>query len=318
MTPSRRRVAITGLGLVTPVGNDVPDDVERAARRPQRGRTDQPVRRDRLPDAHRRRGEGLRSRARDRRPQAPQVREPLAPVRARRRRAGDARRRHPSRRGRCGTLGLRRRHRHDGRHLRRSRGRSAPCGAGRRARRRPSRAQARVRGTIRWCSAAASRRRALRCCCAASASAAMRRRCTPPARPAARRVGTAMKLIRRGTADRVLAGGFDSMINPVGLGGFCLLSAVSPDNETPRAREPPVRRDAQRLRARAKAPASSCSRNGSRRARRGANIYAELAGDGNSLSSYRITDSHPSATDRSRRCARRSPMPARGRTTSTT
>ena len=27
---------------------------------------------------------------------------------------------------------------------------------------------------------------------------------------------------------------------------------------------------------------------------RGANIYAELAGDGNSLSSYRITDSHPS------------------------
>ena len=28
--------------------------------------------------------------------------------------------------------------------------------------------------------------------------------------------------------------------------------------------------------------------------RRGAHIYAELAGDGNSLSSYRITDSHPS------------------------
>ena len=28
--------------------------------------------------------------------------------------------------------------------------------------------------------------------------------------------------------------------------------------------------------------------------KRGANIYAELAGDGNSLSSYRITDSHPS------------------------
>ena len=27
---------------------------------------------------------------------------------------------------------------------------------------------------------------------------------------------------------------------------------------------------------------------------RGARIYAELAGDGNSLSSYRITDSHPS------------------------
>ena len=46
-------------------------------------------------------------------------------------------------------------------------------------------------------------------------------------------VGTAMKLIRRGTADYVLAGGFDSMINPIGLASFCLLGALSPDNETP-------------------------------------------------------------------------------------
>ncbi len=46
-------------------------------------------------------------------------------------------------------------------------------------------------------------------------------------------VGTALKLIRRGVADRVLAGGFDSMISPVGLAGFCLLNAVSPDNDTP-------------------------------------------------------------------------------------
>ena len=43
----------------------------------------------------------------------------------------------------------------------------------------------------------------------------------------------------------------------------------------------------------ARARASWCSRNGNRRARRGARIYAELAGDGNSLSSYRITDSPP-------------------------
>ena len=106
-------------------------------------------------------------------------------------------------------------------------------------------------------------------------------------------VGTAMKLIRRGAADRVLAGGFDSMINPVGLGGFCLLSAVSPDNETPERASRPF----------------DATRNGfvlgegagflvleewESARRRGARIYAELAGDGNSLSSYRITDSHPS------------------------
>ncbi|MBN8511198.1 MAG: beta-ketoacyl-[acyl-carrier-protein] synthase family protein [Burkholderiales bacterium] len=106
-------------------------------------------------------------------------------------------------------------------------------------------------------------------------------------------VGTALKLIRRGVADRVLVGGFDSMINPVGLAGFCLLGAVSPDNDTPERASRPF----------------DATRNGfvlgegagflvvedwaAARAR-GARIYAELAGDGNSLSSYRITDSHPS------------------------
>jgi beta-ketoacyl-acyl-carrier-protein synthase II len=106
-------------------------------------------------------------------------------------------------------------------------------------------------------------------------------------------VGTAMKLVRRGTADHVLAGGFDSMINPIGLASFCLLGALSPDNETPERASRPF----------------DATRNGfvlgegagllvleawDAARRRGARIYAELAGDGNSLSSYRITDSHPS------------------------
>ena len=106
-------------------------------------------------------------------------------------------------------------------------------------------------------------------------------------------VGTALKLIRRGAADHVLAGGFDSMINPVGLAGFCLLNAVSPDNDAPERASRPF----------------DATRNGfvlgegagflvleewEAARRRGARIYAELAGDGNSLSSYRITDSHPS------------------------
>ena len=106
-------------------------------------------------------------------------------------------------------------------------------------------------------------------------------------------VGTAMKLIRRGAADHVLAGGFDSMINPIGLASFCLLGALSPDNETPERASRPF----------------DATRNGfvlgegagllvleewTAARRRGARIYAELAGDGNSLSSYRITDPNPS------------------------
>ena len=105
-------------------------------------------------------------------------------------------------------------------------------------------------------------------------------------------IGTALKLIRRGAVDSALAGGFDSMIGPIGLSGFCLLSALSADNDTPQRASRPF----------------DATRNGfllgegagfvvledwESARRRGARIYAELAGDGNSLSSYRITDSPP-------------------------
>ena len=105
-------------------------------------------------------------------------------------------------------------------------------------------------------------------------------------------LGLALQVIRRGDADAVLAGGFDSMISPLGVSSFCLLGALSTDNETPQTASRPF--DATRngfvlgegaaflvLEAWDKAKA------------RGARIYAELAGEGNTLSSYRITDSHP-------------------------
>jgi 3-oxoacyl-(acyl-carrier-protein) synthase len=106
-------------------------------------------------------------------------------------------------------------------------------------------------------------------------------------------LGTGMKLIRRGSADWVLAGGFDSMINPVGLSGFCLLNALSPDNETPAQASRPF--DATRNGfVMGEGAAFLILEEWEAARRRGARIYAELTGDGNSLSSYRITDSHPS------------------------
>jgi beta-ketoacyl-acyl-carrier-protein synthase II len=106
-------------------------------------------------------------------------------------------------------------------------------------------------------------------------------------------LGTALKVLRRGHADFMLAGGYDSMLNPIGLSGFCLLGALSTDNDTPDRASRPF----------------DATRNGfvlgegagflvledwATATARGAHIYAELAGDGNSLSSFRITDSHPS------------------------
>ncbi len=105
-------------------------------------------------------------------------------------------------------------------------------------------------------------------------------------------LGTALKLIRRGAVDRVLAGGYDSMISPVGIGGFCLLSALSPDNDAPQGASRPF--DATRNGFLLGEGAGFLVLEEWESARqRGARIYAELAGDGNSLSSYRITDSPP-------------------------
>lgn len=106
-------------------------------------------------------------------------------------------------------------------------------------------------------------------------------------------VGTAMKLIRRGTADVVLTGGFDSMLNPVGLAAFCLLGALSPDNDEPERASRPFDHTRNGF-VLAEGAGFLVLEEWNAACRRGARIYAELAGDGNSLSSYRITDSHPS------------------------
>jgi beta-ketoacyl-acyl-carrier-protein synthase II len=106
-------------------------------------------------------------------------------------------------------------------------------------------------------------------------------------------VGAGMQMIRRGLADRVLAGGFDSMVSPVGLAGFCLLGALSTDNHAPpRASRPfDVTRNGFVL---GEGAGFLVLEEWEAARRRGARPYAELAGQGDSLSAYRITDSHPS------------------------
>jgi len=106
-------------------------------------------------------------------------------------------------------------------------------------------------------------------------------------------LGTALKVMRRGLADFVLAGGYDSMLNPLGLSAFCLLGALSKDNDTPERASRPF--DATRNGfVLAEGAGFLVLEDWEAARRRGVRIYAELAGDGNSLSSYRITDSHPS------------------------
>lgn len=106
-------------------------------------------------------------------------------------------------------------------------------------------------------------------------------------------IGMALRVMRRGLADYVLAGGYDSMLNGMGLASFCLLGALSTYNEEPaRASRPfDITRNGFVL---AEGSGFLVLEDFDAARERGARIYAELAGDGNSLSSYRITDSHPS------------------------
>ncbi len=105
-------------------------------------------------------------------------------------------------------------------------------------------------------------------------------------------LGLAMQVIRRGDADFMLAGGFDSMINPLGLSSFCLLGALSTYNDTPKTASRPF--DGTRNGFVLGEGAAFLILEEWEKARaRGAHIYAELGGEGNTLSSYRITDSHP-------------------------
>jgi len=105
-------------------------------------------------------------------------------------------------------------------------------------------------------------------------------------------LGLGLQAIRRGDCDYLLAGGFDAMLNPIGVAGFCLLGALSTHNDTPQSASRPF--DLTRNGFVLGEGAAFLVLEAYDKARaRGAKIYAELAGEGNTNSCYRITDSHP-------------------------
>lgn len=106
-------------------------------------------------------------------------------------------------------------------------------------------------------------------------------------------LGLAMRALRRGDSDIILAGGFDSMINPIGVSSFCLLGALSTYNDTPTTASRPFDKTRNGF-VLGEGAAFVILEEWEHAKKRGAHIYAELAGEGNTLSSYRITDSHPS------------------------
>ncbi len=105
-------------------------------------------------------------------------------------------------------------------------------------------------------------------------------------------IGDAARWIRSGAADLVFAGAADSEIYPMGLASFCLLRALSRRNEDPAGASRPFDacRDGFVL---GEGAAVLVLEELAHARRRGAAILAEVAGFGSACDAYRVTDPHP-------------------------
>ena len=135
---ARKRVAITGLGLVTPVGNDVATTWDAVLHGRSGGAPIASFDASGFPVHIAAEVKNFDALAADRRPQAAEAHQPFASLRARGGGAGAARRRHPSDRRRRHAMGLHARRRHDGRGLRGPGRHAGAFGRRRRAARRPA------------------------------------------------------------------------------------------------------------------------------------------------------------------------------------
>ncbi|MBP7868070.1 MAG: beta-ketoacyl-[acyl-carrier-protein] synthase family protein [Acidobacteria bacterium] len=105
-------------------------------------------------------------------------------------------------------------------------------------------------------------------------------------------LATALRLVRRGEADVVLAGGADSMIHPVGMVFFVLLGAASVAEGDPRTLCRPFDRKRAGLVMGEGAGIVVLEAEEHARAR-GARVYAELAGAATTLDGGQLTAPHP-------------------------
>ena len=106
-------------------------------------------------------------------------------------------------------------------------------------------------------------------------------------------VGEAWQMLRRGEAEVALAGAADSMLNPLGLGGFSLLRVLSAENDCPQTACRPfdVTRQGTVL---GEGAAFLVLETLEHAAARGATVYAEVIGYGSSMDAFAVSDPDPS------------------------
>ena len=105
-------------------------------------------------------------------------------------------------------------------------------------------------------------------------------------------IGAAFRLVADGRRRFMVAGGTDSMINPLGVGGFCRIGATSTANAVPARASRPFDRARDGFVLGEGAALVVLERRDDAR-ERGATVYAEIAGYGNAFDAHGISEPHP-------------------------
>jgi 3-oxoacyl-[acyl-carrier-protein] synthase II len=105
-------------------------------------------------------------------------------------------------------------------------------------------------------------------------------------------IGEAFKIIQRGDADAMIAGGVESTITPLALGGFCAMKALSTRNDEPQRASRPFERDRDGF-VIAEGAGLLIMESLETAQARGANILAEIAGFACNADAHHITAPSP-------------------------
>ena len=105
-------------------------------------------------------------------------------------------------------------------------------------------------------------------------------------------IGEAFRIIQRGEADIMVAGGTETAITPTGLAGFCKMKALSTRNEDPKRASRPFDRDRDGF-VMGEGAGILLLEDLDHAKKRDAVIYAELAGFGMTADAYHITSPSP-------------------------
>ncbi len=105
-------------------------------------------------------------------------------------------------------------------------------------------------------------------------------------------IGDAYKMIKYGVADIIIAGGAEAPISPIGLAGFCSMRALSTRNDEPEKASRPFDKERDGF-VMGEGAGTVVLEELEHALKRGAKIYAEVVGFGATADAHHITAPHP-------------------------